>query len=78
MFSFSYAGSVRAILALALSLSMAAPAPAQAANDKFTERFTALEADLEAQGRSVHQASLEEMEAAWQRAKAGGRSSSGS
>jgi len=40
------------------------------ANEKFTARFEALEARLHAQGRSVHEASLEEMEAAWQAVKA--------
>jgi nucleoside triphosphate diphosphatase len=39
------------------------------ANDKFTQRFTALEESLHAQGQSVHEASLEEMEAEWQRVK---------
>ena len=39
------------------------------ANEKFTHRFTALEESLHAQGRSVHEASLEEMEAEWQRVK---------
>jgi MazG family protein len=36
------------------------------ANEKFTARFEALEAHLHGQGRSVHEATLEEMEAAWQ------------
>src|SRR5918993_223922 len=35
------------------------------ANEKFTKRFTAMEDNLHAQGRSVHGASLEEMEAEW-------------
>lgn len=35
------------------------------ANAKFRERFTALEEHLHSQGRSVHDASLEELEAAW-------------
>jgi ATP diphosphatase len=39
------------------------------ANDKFTARFEALEVRLHAQGRSVHDSSLEEMEAAWQAIK---------
>ena len=39
------------------------------ANEKFTQRFTALEESLHAQGRSVHEATLEEMEAEWQRVK---------
>ena len=39
------------------------------ANDKFTARFEALEAHLHGQGRSVHEATLGEMEAAWRAIK---------
>ena len=39
------------------------------ANEKFTARFETLEARLHAEGRSVHDATLEEMEAAWQAIK---------
>ncbi len=39
------------------------------ANEKFTKRFTALEERFHAQGRSVHDASLEEMEEVWQAIK---------
>jgi len=39
------------------------------ANEKFTRRFTALEENLHAQGRSVHDATLEEMEREWARVK---------
>jgi nucleoside triphosphate diphosphatase len=39
------------------------------ANDKFTRRFQALEDRLHAQGRSVHDATLDEMEAEWQAIK---------
>ncbi len=42
----------------------------RAANDKFTERFAALERRLAAQGRTVHEAALEELEAEWQALKA--------
>ena len=35
------------------------------ANEKFTRRFNALEESLHAQGRSVHEATLEEMEREW-------------
>jgi tetrapyrrole methylase family protein/MazG family protein/ATP diphosphatase len=35
------------------------------ANDKFTKRFTALEDSFHARGRSVHGATLEEMEREW-------------
>jgi ATP diphosphatase len=41
------------------------------ANEKFSQRFEAVERALEARGRSVHEASLDEMEAEWQRVKAG-------
>jgi nucleoside triphosphate diphosphatase len=41
------------------------------ANDKFTRRFTAMERSLAAADRSLPQLSLEELEAAWQRTKAG-------
>jgi ATP diphosphatase len=40
------------------------------ANEKFTARFAALEERLHAQGRSVHEATLDEMEAEWQAVKA--------
>jgi MazG family protein len=39
------------------------------ANAKFTKRFTALEERLHSQGRSVHDATLEEMEREWQAVK---------
>lgn len=39
------------------------------ANEKFTKRFTALEDNFHAQGRSVHGATLEEMEREWQEIK---------
>jgi MazG family protein len=39
------------------------------ANEKFTRRFIALEEHLHAQGRSVHDATLDEMEGAWQTIK---------
>jgi MazG family protein len=39
------------------------------ANEKFTARFEAMERRLESQGRSVHDATLEEMEREWQRVK---------
>lgn len=41
----------------------------QAANAKFERRFRGIEAALEAQGRSVNDASLDEMEALWQAVK---------
>jgi uncharacterized protein YabN with tetrapyrrole methylase and pyrophosphatase domain len=39
------------------------------ANEKFTRRFTAVEDNLHARGRSVHEANLDEMEAEWGRVK---------
>jgi tetrapyrrole methylase family protein/MazG family protein/ATP diphosphatase len=39
------------------------------ANEKFTRRFEAVEERLHAQGRSVHDSTLDEMEAAWQEIK---------
>jgi ATP diphosphatase len=41
------------------------------ANEKFSARFEAVERALEARGRSVHDSSLEEMDAEWNRIKAG-------
>ena len=42
------------------------------ANEKFTARFEQVEKRLEAKGKTVHEASLEEMEEEWGRVKAGG------
>src|SRR5690606_39566422 len=39
------------------------------ANEKFTSRFTALEQVFEERGRSIHDATLDEMEEAWQLVK---------
>jgi MazG family protein len=41
------------------------------ANEKFTARFEAMEDRLHAQGRSVHAATLDEMEREWQEVKKG-------
>ena len=41
----------------------------RAANAKFVRRFKAIELGLAAQGRKPEDASLEEMEALWQKAK---------
>jgi MazG family protein len=41
----------------------------RAANAKFVRRFKAIEAGLRAQGRTLEEASLDEMEALWQEAK---------
>ena len=40
------------------------------ANEKFSARFEGVERALEARGRSVHDSSLEEMDAEWERVKA--------
>jgi MazG family protein len=40
------------------------------ANEKFSARFEAVERALEERGRSVHDSSLEEMDAEWERVKA--------
>ena len=40
------------------------------ANEKFVRRFTAMEAELSANGQTLEAAGLDEMEAAWQRQKA--------
>jgi nucleoside triphosphate diphosphatase len=54
---------------LARHLKVDPEAALRAANAKFTRRFRFIEAQLEAQGRSPAEASLEEMEDLWQRAK---------
>jgi nucleoside triphosphate diphosphatase len=54
---------------LARHLKVDPEAALRAANAKFTRRFRFIEAALKAQGRSPSGASLEEMEALWQRAK---------
>jgi MazG family protein len=42
------------------------------ANDKFTRRFTAMETAIEANGRSMREMNIEELEAAWRVAKRAG------
>lgn len=54
---------------LARQLGLDPESALREANDKFTRRFATVEALVEARGSSVHQASLEELEAAWQTAK---------
>lgn len=54
-----------AIANLSRKLKIEPEAALARANDKFTRRFEGVEAALEARGSSVHDASLEEMEAAW-------------
>ncbi|HET7618132.1 MAG TPA: nucleoside triphosphate pyrophosphohydrolase [Vicinamibacterales bacterium] len=55
---------------LARKLGIEPESALRKANQKFTDRFTALEAELHARGRSVHDATLEEMEAVWAEIKA--------
>jgi MazG family protein len=50
---------------LARKLGVEPESALRKANQKFSARFAALEAHLAAEGRSVHEASLEEMEKAW-------------
>ena len=54
---------------LARKLGVEPEAALRQANDKFTQRFDALEAMLHADGRSVHDTSPPDLEAAWQRVK---------
>ena len=54
---------------LARKLGIEPEAALRAANEKFTGRFEALEGELERQGRSVHDAGTDEMEAVWQKIK---------
>ena len=54
---------------LARHLKLDPEACLRAANAKFVRRFNAIESALEAQGRNLNDASLEEMEALWQKAK---------
>lgn len=55
---------------LARKLDLEPEAALRMATEKFSTRFAAVEADLELRGSSVHAATTEEMEAAWQRVKA--------
>jgi ATP diphosphatase len=56
---------------LARKLGMEPESALRKANEKFTRRFEMLEERLHAQGRSVHAASLEEMEREWAIVKRG-------
>lgn len=58
-----------AIANLARKLGIDPESALRRANDKFTRRFEAVEERLHAQGRSVHEASLDEMEREWQEIK---------
>ena len=54
---------------LARHLKVDPEAALRAANAKFVRRFKFIEAALEAEGRQAAEASLDEMEALWQKAK---------
>ena len=58
-----------AIANLSRKLGVEPEAALRRANEKFTTRFDAVERALIARGRSLSEASLEEMEAEWQRVK---------
>jgi MazG family protein len=60
------------IASLARQLGIEPESALRKANEKFSARFEQVEQALEARGSSVHDASLEEMEAEWQRLKARG------
>jgi MazG family protein len=60
-----------AIANLARKLGVEPESALRKANQKFTARFQKLEGRLEEQGRSVHDSSLEKMEATWNEIKAG-------
>jgi MazG family protein len=57
---------------LARRLGIDSESALRKANEKFTKRFTEVEERLHAKGRSVHEASLEEMETEWALVKAHG------
>jgi MazG family protein len=54
---------------LARKLGIEPESALRKANDKFTKRFSAVEATFEQRGSSVHEATLEEMERAWAEVK---------
>jgi ATP diphosphatase len=58
---------------LARKLKLDPEACLRHANEKFARRFNAMEAAFEAEGRSMRELTLAEMEAGWQRVKAGER-----
>src|SRR6185312_13538625 len=54
---------------LARKLGIEPESALRKANEKFSARFEALERAFEASGRSIHEATLEEMESEWQAVK---------
>jgi ATP diphosphatase len=59
-----------AIANLARKLGIEPEAALRKANEKFTRRFSSLEARLAARSRTVQETSLDELEAEWQQVKA--------
>ena len=59
------------VVNLARKLGIDPEVALEGTNVKFEERFASLERELREEGRSLVEASLEEMEAGWQRAKTG-------
>ncbi|HEX4139985.1 MAG TPA: hypothetical protein VHY09_06525, partial [Candidatus Methylacidiphilales bacterium] len=57
------------IVNLARHLKLNAEELLTAGNDKFTRRFQAMEARLKAEGRTVDECSLQELDAAWNEVK---------
>jgi MazG family protein len=57
------------IASLARKLGIEPESALRKANEKFTGRFTAVEAIFQQSGRTIHEATLPEMEAAWQQVK---------
>ena len=55
-----------ALANLARKLGIEPESALRRANEKFTTRFEALERRFESEGRSIHGATLAEMEARWQ------------
>jgi ATP diphosphatase len=55
---------------LARKMGIEPEAALRKANAKFSDRFAAVERRLEARGRTVHEATLDELEAEWQQVKA--------
>ena len=58
-----------ALANLARKLGIEPESALRKANEKFSARFEAVERHLEGQGRSVHDATIEEMEEAWGKVK---------
>ena len=58
-----------AVASLARRLGLEPESALRQANEKFVRRFTAVEAEMERQGRSVHASTLEEMDEVWRAVK---------